>query len=342
MKKIIIKLLFFIPVIIIIITPIIIVDPLHLFGYDHGLNTKCFYDQRLVKANILQYENPDYNAIIIGSSRTRYMGNMQIGKYKILNISLEGLGLEDFQGFMDLARDNAPDSLDCVIVALDMFGVNINRQSRNQFKTTDEYLQDSQDFSYLAGIMISPKSFKYSVKYLSNYIFNGRDAVKSWTELNVPAPPNKKWHLKRINKAFAGWEFDEKSIAILEKMKNDYKDYNIIYIVNPVSVEMLQIIEKQNRTTDFLNWLRMLAQKLDGYYNFMDITPLTTTPNKWRDISHALPDSMKQQIQSVVLNETDNPNFTFITSQNVDSILTCIQNRIDEFDYSQKGYHVKY
>ncbi len=342
MKIIFIKLCCFIPIIAIIITPVIMVDPLHLFGRSHGLNTECFYDQRLIKTNILQYENPDYNAIIIGSSRIRYMGSMQIGKYKILNLGLEGLGLEDFSGFVELAREKAPDSLECVIVALDMFGVNKNRKSRNQFKSTDEYLFDSQDFSYLAKLMISPNSFKYSYKYLSDYIFNGENAIKSWSELNVPEPPNKKWHLKRINNAYAGWEFDEKNISILENIKTSFEDHRLIVIVNPVSAELLQIIQNQNRIPDFFNWMQMLSQTLDGYYNFMDITPLTTSPQNWRDISHTHPDTMKQQIRSIVLNTTNNPNFTYITSQNADSILTCIQNRIDQFDFSQKDFQIDY
>ena len=335
MKKISIKICCFIPLLLIIITPIIWVDPLHVFGRDHGLNAKQFYDQRLIKTNILQYENPDYNAIIIGSSRARYMGNMQIGGYKFFNLGFGGLMLADYPGFMDLAREKAPDSLECVIVALDFFGVSKDRVSRTQWKATDEYLCDSQDIAYLARLMISPNSFKYSIKYLSNYIFNGKDAIKSWAELNIPEPQIKSVQLKYLNKVFSTWEFDKKNISVLKNMKTNFKDSRLIFIVNPVSMDFLQIIHKNDGIPDFLNWLQILAQTLDGYYNFMDITPLTSNPQNWHDMSHAIPDTMKLQLETVLLNETDNPNFTFITSENADSVISCIQNRIEEFDFSQ-------
>ncbi len=340
MKKIIIKICFFIPLLVFIITPIVWVDPLHLFGRTHGLNTEYFYNQRLIKTNILRYETPDYNSIIIGSSRIRYMSDIEIGNYKILNLGMDGLKLVDFPGFIDLANERVPDSLECIIVAMDMFGTRKPDSTRTYWGSTDEYLSNSQDISYLLPIMIGPNSFKYSTKSIANYILHGKKAATSWKKLNLPVPPPKSVHARRIRNAFSTWEFDENSLTALEYIKTTFKNQRLIFIVNPVSVELFKLIDDQNRTSDFLIWLHTLAQTLDGFYNFMDITPLTSTPQNWRDVNHAHPDTMKLQIESIVLNKTDNPNFTFITRENADSVISCIGNRLKEYNFPQ--YRINY
>ena len=325
MKKALIKILCFLPLVVLMLGPVIWVDPLHLFARKHGMNSVPFFDQRLIKTDILRYDHPDYNSILIGSSRVRNMGDISIGDYRFYNYGLGGLMQVSYPGFIKLAHDLAPDSIKCILVGLDMFGASKYYVNTTQWGSTEYYLQKSQSIPYLLRLMITPNSLKYSYKHIYDH-FSG-------------STPNKR-HRFRLsgiyyNEMFSCWEFDPELVPLLKQLQQDYQDTRLIFFITPVSVKHLAIMQDNNKVEAFLQWLRILANTVDDYYNFMDITPLTTHEGNWVDGNHADPRLLLELLSSIVLQDEENPNYTHITRQNVENVIKDTRARINGYDLEQ-------
>ncbi len=150
MKKLFLKLLIFLPIVLMIVGFNYFVDPAHLFSkgkYEYGiaklLNEKnnvaniSNYDERMLQKYILEFEKEKKDISILGSSRIMMIGN-NILEGKVLNNGVSGCSLEDIMAIYWMYKKDSiiPKK---IIIGLDPWFLNANNGQKRYKSLQSEY-----------------------------------------------------------------------------------------------------------------------------------------------------------------------------------------------------------
>lgn len=82
------------------------IDPHWNFKLDHELNDfQVGFDERQQKLNYLFSRKPDYDSILIGTSRTTYMNSESFQTEDVFNLGLSGLHIKEYAPYLRYAEE---------------------------------------------------------------------------------------------------------------------------------------------------------------------------------------------------------------------------------------------
>ncbi|GAP71789.1 hypothetical protein SAMD00024442_18_32 [Candidatus Symbiothrix dinenymphae] len=152
MKKFFIRLLFFIPVPLLIVATNYFVDPANLFreGYESGIVDYWLqgynvvtgivnYDERSLQRQYIEKMPECPTEIVLGSSRVFLIGQTMTGNDRLMNHGVSGASLEDLMAIYYLYEKKGCNQLHKVLIGLDPWLLNVNHGDTRWKTLKNEY-----------------------------------------------------------------------------------------------------------------------------------------------------------------------------------------------------------
>ncbi len=303
-------------------------DPLWTFNNFYFTKYKNSYNERVLKTNYLVYSKVEFDGILLGSSRSTLIHtNKKFEQYKIFNYSSSSLQVNEYEGFINNARQINNNKLPIVILGLDFFRYLNESKLENK---PEEYFEDNKDFFYRFKNLISYDSFKKAKKnlkigdeliservYDSNYdgfiLIDSEENNKRKIEESVPKF-EKEFYLKDTS--------IENFSLKLKELKEKFPDTRFVIFTTPITKELFsKILENKKLYELYENWIKDVVGAFGEVNHFMFINDISTQSSKnFYDGHHIYPFVGDIIYESLITNVSTN-NMMKINNENLDEML---------------------
>ncbi|HIP12483.1 MAG TPA: hypothetical protein EYG73_07175 [Arcobacter sp.] len=334
------KWIFFSLIIIISIMSIIsiinyLANPLWCFNHNFEISKyKNQYNEREQKTNLLYFGKNDYNATLIGSSRSSFINTNHSEKYNLFNYSIASLHIKEYKGYIDIAKKINPDSTKTIILGLDFFSY---LKDSNIAKSPKEFYSDITAPFYRFKTLLSYDSLRKAKKNINikndtkERVYTYEYSVYTTKRNSIETKKNMPNKIENFTKRFynaQGYYKEYKNI--LNNIKYSYPESNFIIFTTPITKDLFVELKKHNLYDEYENWIKDLVSVFGKIHHFMYLNEITNNSYKnFYDGHHAY-----QDIATLILKQIENKNNKdfgmMITQKNVNNILTKLK-KINQF-----------
>src|ERR1039457_5780055 len=214
------------------------IDPLWCFGIPNN----CFInypdiDARLQKTNRVTFGSEKYDTLILGSSRTEHIRQIDFVGYNAFNYAVPSIYPQELSGFIDYFKQANHGTLKTIVIGLDFYGTNINAaDKRSDLK---EYLEKYHDKLYRYKLLLAIDTLKYSVKVVrQSFVKYYYDRYNNKLFTNTPRSLADKERLNqtvKFSEVITRYLYDNNYKQIISRLKYENQDCKIIVFTTPVS-----------------------------------------------------------------------------------------------------------
>lgn len=304
-------------------------DPNYIFNNNSVINKyRAGFNEREIKINFLESRNqPTYDAVILGASRSTYLNTYLFTNEKVFNFSVSNMNSEEFLDFADYFKKYSTNKMK-IYLFLDYIGMTTSQKS-----SFNETYLNVGGIEYLLSSLFSFSTTKRSSQNLLNSIKQTSGHRAYLSNLDVIKDDVDKEISKRITSEQSKLYY--KNIVVDEHLEDNFDKYfdnlkllsnrfgleNITVTTSPISLEYLIEIYSQDELFQlYLQWIKALCEIYDSV-NFMTYSNDFTNNfqlNSW-DGNHIYPESFKK---SFLVLDIDNTKYTTVlTKQNVDKFI---------------------
>ena len=148
MKKIIYKLIFLVPLLVLLVVVNLLCDPLHIFNYSYerklseslleGESVEVYnYDERILQKYLISMEKNAKDTIVLGSSRAMQISSETLNYDELLNNCVSGATLEDYVAIYSMYKEKGELPKN-IIIGVDPWIFNKNN-SETRWKSISKY-----------------------------------------------------------------------------------------------------------------------------------------------------------------------------------------------------------
>ena len=293
-----------------------------LWCFNHNLKISKYknqYNEREQKTNLLYFGKNDYNAILMGSSRSSFINVNKSKKYNLFNYSIASLHIKEYKGYIDIANKINPNSTQTIILGLDFFSY---LKDSKIAKLPKEFYSDrfktllSYDSLRKAKKNIKIKNDTKERVYTYDYSVYTTKREPTETKKNMPDK------IENFTKRFYSSQGHyEEYTNILYKMKSSYPKSTFIVFTTPITKDLFIKLKEHNLYEEYENWIKDLTFVFGEVHHFMYLNEITNNSyENFYDGHHAYPN-----IATLILNQIENKNnkdFGMIINQkNITDIL---------------------
>ena len=275
------------------------IDPLWNFRHANPYNRiQASFDERQQKTNYVTFGDFDYDALILGSSRTSYINQNDFKGCKAYNYAVNNMLMEEYQGYVKYARQKHPGQIDTIFLGLDFFTTNRNLKLDNQFNPPSYYIGQAGEFGYRYKTLLSIDAFKYARQnyYASrqgvavNYAYD-RNNVKTLLKVDKATRDAQiKSSLERYRtRIYADYKYREVK-KTLTALKKDNPDTRFVVFTTPVSAPLYNQMVQMGLLPYYQQWLTDLVDVFGQVYCFTYPNSVTTNLDNYYDAGHFYPE----------------------------------------------------
>lgn len=276
-------------------------DPYWCFQHQHRFNNiQKATNERQQKANFIYFTAQQFDALLLGSSRSSYLNRHAFKEMNVFNFSAPDMLPREYLTYIDFAIKDAQQPIQTIIIGMDFFGYlnygasTVNKAPNIANSTLSPYYRYKVLFSFDA----LKTSFK-NIKHYFNPRFNAdcynRDNVKtSLNHPNITAEFNKTIHQNA--KAYAQLKYTSKVnldyTPTIRNIKAKYPNQQFIIFTTPITKELISQLIKSDHYKDYEEWLISLVSIYGKVYHFMYVNSVTLNTQKYfADSHHGYPET---------------------------------------------------
>jgi hypothetical protein len=312
------------------------IDPLWLFTHSNKFNNKqMVINERLQKSNKIYYSKKNnYDAILIGSSRTSYINQYDFGDIKTFNYSVASLRAHEYNDYINYAKAYNGKSLKYIFIGVDFFTTNKNFEERNEETSLEEI---GTPFHRLKTILTFDV-LKYSFKnFRNNFIkkirvyYNRKNVKYRKMPKSINISKIVKKGLKKYRQEnYNNYEYNDLKKIYKNVLENN-PDSKIVVFVNPISGKLFELMVELNLIDNYIEWLKDLEESFGSYYTFMYKNSITDNFEKnYYDTGHYNSDVGKLIVYKLTGNSKEKIPEDFgilVTKENLESVCNMIENQ---------------
>jgi len=320
------------------------IDPLWTFTHANRFNRlQEGFNERQQKSNYIYFnKSHQFNAILLGSSRTTFINRKDFYNMEVYNYALNSMYPFEYKGYIDFFKKNRPNSLKYIIIGLDFYGSNIPPKIEElQIHKPQYYFDNLSTFLYRYKTLLLKDTLKKSftnIKYsLSNYKKHSynRDNIKFNIKVSEEERlKNYKKNLKRHVEVMSekNYTYNKNYIKILQEIKRENPNSKFIIFTSPITADLLvSTIKDGDRFDDYKRWLKETISVFGEVNHFMTINSVTTNLQNYCDDDHYYPYIGKliaNKLSNRENRDTPNDFGILLNSHNVDKFLQEFQDKI--------------
>src|SRR4051794_31205528 len=131
----------------------ILIDPLWFFSHENHLNrVQVVFDERAQKTNWLQSHAGEFDAVLLGSSRSTYIGQHDFGPWRLFNYAVSGMWPVEYRPYLDHFTEVNGRPPRRVVLGVDFFGSGLPLSKPPR---PEDYIDRASDPRYIAGSLLS-------------------------------------------------------------------------------------------------------------------------------------------------------------------------------------------
>lgn len=246
------------------------IDPFNIFSHQNYLNKlQIDFNERLQKSVYLFYNTSlDYDALLLGSSRSTYYNQNDFEKAKLYNFSFSGAEISEYKKYIDFFNNVNQNELKMIILGLDFYTYRKNNHANDII------------FPYELKILFFIKNYfslytlKYSLINMKRSYFN-KTGHRSYDRNNIVKSDIVNSNisisntLRRSKNYYNKFEVDYTYEGTLLDLKNRFKNTKFIIFIPPLSKPFLdKIYNNKELFSIYLKWLRSLINVFEKVYLF--------------------------------------------------------------------------
>lgn len=275
------------------------VDPLWCFNDPNSLNLyRTGFNERQQKVNYLHFVNHDYNALILGSSRTTYMDATLFAGYRAFNFAANSMNPTEYESYLDYFKRQTGKAPELVIIGLDFWGTNANDTA--DFERPQFYFDEASSFLYRAKGVISIDAARQAIKVavynkgslpddeaLYDQQLNKREFGDN-ESLREQRIRTQSMYYSQVSYGNYVWRSNYDSLLV--SLKDHNPDTRFVVFTTPVTDSLLSVLMEQGRLEDYHKWLQTLVNVFGNVNHFMYPNHLSADVNGFYDLQHFKPE----------------------------------------------------
>ncbi len=279
------------------------IDPLWTFCHSNQYNNaQPGFDERQLKTNRAYFCGLEqYDALLLGSSRTTYINQHDFKTMKVFNYSGVAMYPNEYQAWVKQAKEIKGADFKTVIIGVDFFGSNggaFGQMQMNQTPKPSHYLAITKSMLYPYKMLFTretlEKSFE-SIKHSKNLGTTdyNRMNVKQTIRISKQRKQQAIAHqtgLYTQQVYGAGYRFNPKLKSYFQALKKENPHTKFILFTTPISIDLFKMLVQSGRLADYKKWLRLLVEEFGEVYDFMGVNTITKNRENYADLHHFYPE----------------------------------------------------
>lgn len=275
------------------------IDPLWSFSHKHDYNdVQTVIDERQQKVNELYFGEPNYDTLLIGSSRSTYIPANTFEGMDVYNFSASNLSFMEYRSMIEFAQSQNGKPFERIILGVDFF-----KSSKLQNKHVvkwEPYIAKTEAPFYRWKNLISLDVLEYSKQNFEWSRGTEFQDLRQYNRDNIAfaqefdAETIEKETLAKIEKfrdEFYGdnFEYDPRLKEELALIKETYPNAELIVFTTPISTPLFNALEEEGNLPDYERWLEDIQVGPDKVFNFMYPNSVTNDLSNYFDGHHFYP-----------------------------------------------------
>lgn len=252
------------------------------------------WNERQAKTNVINFQDFDYNALMLGTSRVTYINRHDLKEYKAFNYAVAKMQPSEYNDYTEYAKQRTGKDFDIIFLGIDFSSAEVSINT--EYTTFNEYKNTSESFLYRYKTLFSLDTIKYSFKNFSNYAFDKyKKRVQTYDrEMIVSSYPKSE---KFINDDIAAYisdathTYDETYKQELIDFKKNNPNTKFYVFTTPLTAPRLKSIMSNQKNIEFYKrWLEETIDVFGEIDNFMTLNNVTKNYTKtYTGVSHFYP-----------------------------------------------------
>ena len=276
-------------------------DPLWFFTHAHPLNrVQPGFDERAQKTNWLQARPGQFNAVMLGSSRSTYIDQNDLAPLHLFNYSVNAMWPQEYRQYLDhfaAVNGRAPD---LVIMGVDFFGSQKN--FAGTWRSPEVYLRRVDDPRYMVGSLLSlsllERSLRVAVasvrltKSIRQSDYYDRNNVRHFRTVIEPRQRQAAVLSNLLgfrDEFYRNYSYNEELPQIWADLRRAYPHTRFVVFTTPETGLLFALLVREGRLPSYERWLGDLVSAFDEVWDFMGPNSVTTDLANYRDAQHFHP-----------------------------------------------------
>lgn len=277
-----------------------ILDPFWCFGHQHSLNLwQKAPNERQQKANKLYFSPPQYDTLLLGSSRTTFLRQTDFKNLNVFNFSASAMRPDEYLAYIDFAIEDTKQPIENIIIGLDFFGYLTDESYQNI--NPEEIVNATKSPYYRWKTLVSYDAANNSIRNLRN-VLNPSYQNMTYDRNNIHRlfknNPNKinPIEMQKDVGNYAKNEYagqpDSNFRHIMNRIKTKHGNRTIIIYTTPVSEPLFRKMITLGHYPHYEKWLKELVTVYGSVYHFMYLHPIAENYSAYFiDSNHAYPET---------------------------------------------------
>lgn len=271
------------------------VDPLWFFSFVNGYNShQVGFDERQQKTNRIAFGAFDYDALLLGSSRSTYIDQHAFVDNHVFNYAVSGMRPEEYSPFIAFAESRRGQPFRAIYLGVDFFGSNKNYGGRAA--PARQYIENTVHPLYRLEALLSLETLSKSMENIRQSRAEcdcyQRDNVKLLPRRNAQVREDARRHDLNVFRRHIyalSYAYDESLPETWLQLVRQLPRSRLIVFTTPISVPLFEVLIESGRWRDFERWMRDMVQAFGEVYDFMGVNVITKNPDNYHDASHFYP-----------------------------------------------------
>lgn len=324
------------------------VDPLWCFSHITRHNRLSpVIDGRQQKTNAITFGRSNYDALLIGSSRTEHINASDIDGYQAFNYAVPSIYPDEYKAYIDYFRKHNKE-LKLIIIGLDFYGSNKTGVDRADKPLA--YIEKANGIAYKLHALLSKDATRFSFNTLrsrfNDYFCYDRLAGG---KLVLPISSDvshmlRETQLVKFRETQLGdhYTYNSELPQLYRQLLQDNSNCTFIVFTTPVSRPYFELMVREGGLNDYLRWLKDAVDVFGGVYNFMYLNSVTNNVANYMDLHHYYP-RVGTLIAQRILGLTNHnipPDFgVYVTRDNLEQHLDYLKQQASASVTTETGVH---
>ncbi len=291
-----------------LLTTLVLISSGIYFAYHYQVG-QAFYS-RQDKVNNL-YRNQDFwcksDGIILGSSRTFPIGNIELNNLKFYNFSTHGMYPREYSAYIQYYKDTCKKDPSHILLGLDFF--TSNTHAGNWAEKPEFFInRRNKPFQYLLTKRhILPRWQLYQKEYGTWGYPTDYRPLKD--KLDGPLPKNESLSLESvpvvyqhnlyINRLYGRYDYNTELLETYKAIVNNNPNSTINTWITPVSSWMFSALFKFALVDEYQRFVTDVIDAFGSVHNLMYVNPISALQENFLDIAHIRVDILDFMLKDI-------------------------------------------
>lgn len=278
-----------------------IADPLWMYrGSQSFAIRQVDFNERQQKTNYLRFRDHDFNALLLGNSRSTYIDQnaFTFGGVRVFNYACNAMFQNEYDGFIETFQKLTGQAPKYVIIGMDFIYGRPDNDYEAHLEAARAFERRSAEPFYRVRSLFLSDVFRHSLQNLkktwdaANGVYDRKQRFYDTFNVKGSFTPNEVDYsalfAQQVPEGIGVRDFraDREYYAYL---RNKYPDSQFVIFIPPVPNEVLRTYHERGIDPAFLEWVRELTNSFGKVYNFMYPNPVSEAGRNFFDAAHFYP-----------------------------------------------------